>query len=167
MIRDKASAPKLLNRSTQMLIDPIEGFLSGIGSSVVRSLLAIAAILAGFATCQISSAWGRPAFSAWTFLSIGLLLWWGTYGAWFLIGLLSLIGMFVFHFAFIQDRSAKLSLFLAFTSGTIYFLPVTFEDQRWICTLCLYAGVTVFYWIMPCAISRIINANASDADNGR
>lgn len=140
-----------------MLTDPVEAFLSGFSSGIARILLALAAILGGFAVCAASSSWDTGSMWLLGVLGVGMVFWWGTYGGWFFLGLFSLISMFGFLWAFVHDRSAKFSFFALFTAAVVYASPLTFPDNRWSGALGIYLGAACCYWVVPYIAARLAN----------
>jgi len=146
--------------------DPLEAFLSGIGSVVGRTLLSFAAVAAGFGVCLIAT--GQPTDTAefWGILLIGILFWWGAFGGWFFVGFLSLISMFVLICAFAYDWHPQGSLYGVFSAAVICYSPLTFPEQHWINALGIWTGVSLCYWAVPLAVSRRIQRK-SDSIGGR
>jgi hypothetical protein len=151
-------------KGVTVLADSVEGFFSGIRSSVGRLLLALLAILAGFGVCLVSSGWYTEAGTIWGILTVGVLFWWATYGGWFLIGLLSFIGMFAFALSFVYDWHPKLSFFGVFASAVVYYSPLTFSEYRWLYVLGLCIGIGFCYWVLPYVLGRAIRRKAQLSD---
>ena len=146
------------------IADPVDAFFSGIGSVVGRTLLALAAILVGFGVCVIASGWSRETVSIWGILTVGVLFWWGTFGGWFFVGLLSFIGMFVFVLSFAYYWHSKFSFFGVFSAAVIYYSPLTFPEHRWLYALGICLGVSVCYWVLPYVLGRAIRRKSDPFD---
>lgn len=137
--------------------DPVEAFLSGITSGVVRFTVGFLMILLGFAVSFLPSDWQvvfHTGLDFWGLATVGLLFWWGMYGAWFFGGLIAFIFMLVFVCAFAQDWNAKLSLFGVFACAVIYYLPITVGAGRWVWTVGISVGLGVLYWGGPWLFRR-------------
>ena len=147
-----------------ILADSVDGFFSGIRSGVGRILLAFLPILAGFGVCLVSSGWYSEAGTIWGLLTVGILFWWGTFGGWFLVGLLSFVGMFAFAWSFAYDWHPKFSFFGVFISAAIYYSPLTLAEDRWLRALGLCVGISFCYWVLPCLLSRAIRRKAQPFD---
>ena len=164
-----------LDTTPRMLADPVAGFFAGFTSTIARLLIGLAGALFGFALCGFCAigrdfdALGSSSFGLF-FLGIFMIFQWATLGGWFVVGLASLISIFVCLWAFIHDSAAKLSYFLIFTSATVYFSPFTFSRRvfgevdgnplMWL--LIIYAGLSACYWILPAMIARFTNRYAED-----
>lgn len=150
-----------------MLADPVEGFLSGLGSSFTRTLTGLAAIFLGFVICNIF---------AWRYFDVGILyewvfylfweiLMWGTYGVLFFLGLLSLVTMLAFLWFFISGHRSKETFFGAVTASVVYFSPMTSYEYRWAGALCLYIVFSIWYWILSGAIAKHRLERSEKADS--
>ena len=145
------------------MVDPVEAFLSGISSTVGRTLLSVLAILAGFGVCLVSKGdWHMEVSTIFGILTFGLLFYWGTFGGWFFIGLFSLIGIFVFMWSFAYDWRPKFSFFGVFTSAVIYYSPLAFSGDRLLYGIGICVGISFCYWVIPYAFYRAIKRNADN-----
>ena len=85
---------------------------------------------------------------------IGSIFCWAKYGGWFFLGLISLGGIPTFILAFTLEHRAKFSLFATFTTATLYYSTLTFENKHWLMTLGIYAAIAFCYWISPRLMAR-------------
>jgi hypothetical protein len=144
-----------------MLADPVEGFLSGLGSGVTRTFVAFGAILCGAAVCYLSlgSDLGWSALYLWAPLLLGLLFGWSFFGVWFLVGWCAFLVMMLSAWAFIHERVPKVSFFAIFTAAAVYFSPICFGDERWVRAIVIYCFISTLYWVLPQVLLRL-NRNA-------
>lgn len=140
----------------ESLQDPVSAWLSGIGSSVARALVALLVVLATEALLYICCS-ANPDASTWligVFLIVAMPFWWLGHGGWAVIGLLSAIGILVSIWAFMNDHGAKSALFAVFTFSIVYFWPAFAHGDAWHRMALAYGGVAFAYWGLP----RIVGA---------
>ena len=140
-----------LRLHTPMLADPVESFFAGFNSIFVRLFFALVALIAGAAVCHQSLAVDFD----WALLTLGSIFIWGDLGAWFPIGLLSLLLVLACGFFFIQERSPKANFFVVFSASVVYFSPICFGEGQWIRVILIYVICAALYWILPRIIQRL------------
>jgi hypothetical protein len=113
------------------------------------------ALMSGFALCYLSLGWDVNVLWLWESMIMFTLFGWGHYGYWALIGVLTFVLMLISIWTFVQHESNKLSFFAIFTSSTVFFSPITFDDRTWTPGLWIYGAVACCYWILPCIADRL------------
>lgn len=129
--------------------DPVDAFLSGISSVIVRALLAAGVILAACGLALLCSGWGSDQPIVWFLLFPGAILLWGTHGGWIAVGLVAAVVCVASFVAFVREQRPKLSLFSTFSGAALYFAPVTFTGLHWLWLVGVYACLGACYWLIP------------------
>ncbi len=149
-----------------MRLDPVEAFLAGISSGLVRALVGVVAIVLGFGVCilPIPGSWHGESFPVAAILTFTSIFRWASLGGWFFVGLCGLVGTFAFLHAFMLERAPKFSLFAVFTCAAVYLAPVTFSDGTWLSfglsvstwrrSVVFYLIVAAAYWALPYVLPR-------------
>lgn len=135
---------------TRMVVDPVDAFFSGFSSVFARMFLGGIAIVCGLVVGLFSgSGWGPFAIFGWA-----------EHGAWFVLGLASLVSIFVGLWVFIHGSEGRRSFFFIFSVAALHFSSGLFPPDRlaalfW--TTGIYGIATAFYWLVPQAIAAIIS----------
>jgi hypothetical protein len=128
--------------------DPTESFVAAFGSVWVRLLLSAAAVFGAYCLHLERNDFEPIIALFWFPVAVGLLLYWGEFGLWFLAGFLAFVSAIVFAYAFAQDWRPSGSFFGVFTSATIFFLPLSIHEERIQQTVICYVGVGIGYWTL-------------------
>lgn len=157
-------------------LDPVSGFFAGFTSVFARMFIGLAAFVIGYFICGFSTAGlDSQVWGAFPLLTIFTIFTWATYGGWFVLGMAALISIFAGLWMFVHDSDGKRSFFFILSASAVYFSVQLFatrgysgdyDDEReshplaW--ALAIYAGITVFYWVVPRLISAFANRNAEE-----
>lgn len=134
------------------MLDPVQGFFSGLGSGLGRYLLGFAAVLAGALVCVLPLGWekGHDLFSILGLASVGMVFYWAFFGVWWFVGLLSMVGMLAAIWAYAQEIYSRRTWFAAFSLASLYHLPLSWSvPYRWEWAVLLYGLVSAVYWLGP------------------
>lgn len=143
--------------------NPVEAFVSGIASTFWRFPLALVLVFAAYLG---ASPWDSSLelLVAWIPVSLGLIFYWAKFGMWAFAGLLSLGGLVLGLYFFLQDVEAHASLLAMLTGAVIYYLPLGFEGGQWKRALLIYAAIVVTFWLLPHHLSRRAAARKVEPD---
>ena len=88
-------------------------------------------------------------------LLVAMVFYWATFGPWWFVGLLALVGMLTAIWAFAQEIHPRRAWFVAFSLACLYYLPMTwpFRD-RWIFAALIYGLISAAYWLLPARWDR-------------
>ena len=155
-------------------LDPVSGFFAGFTSVFARMFIGIAAFVIGYFICGFSAmGFDSRVWGAFPLLSIFTIFTWATYGGWFVLGMAALISIFTGLWMFVHDSDGKRSFFFILSASAVYFSVLLFatrgysedyDDGRHPLTwaAAIYAGITLFYWVVPRLIATFAKRNAQE-----
>ena len=141
-----------------MLYDPVDGFFSGLCSGFVRKLLAVGGILAGALISFLPGVDFSENLSSsyiWLSLTIGPFFWWARRDALFLLGLFSVLAMLTYIVLVFRGYDFKHAVFIIFSAATIYFAPISIQNDCWVISLLIYSACSLVYWLLPYGLPRL------------
>jgi len=137
------------------MTDPLDSFLSGIGSSLTRACIGVGAIYSGellhFA-CRPEGFQLLDLFFMVVNPVVMPIMWLGQ-GTWGMLGLLSLIGMLSGLWLFMKDHSPKVWLFTVFTLSVVFFGPIGSDRLK---VAIAYFGIATVYWVGPWSWTKLM-----------
>lgn len=135
-------------------VDPVSGFFAGFTSVFARMFLGGIAVVCGFVVGIFSGGWGPFAIFDWA-----------ERGAWFLLGILSLVSIFVGLWVFIHGSDGRRSFFFIFSAAALHFSSGLFppehaESVLWVAGL--YGIATACYWLVPRMLAAFAKSNTEE-----